>query len=55
MNDWANRAVIEGGASIVAALFVLFSAMLNPKAAAIIAVLFLVAYATYKFIQSRFS
>lgn len=55
MDDRANRAVIEGGVSIIAALFVLFSAMLNPKVSAVIAALFLVAYATYKFIQSRFS
>lgn len=55
MDDWANRAVIEGGVSVVAALFVLFSAMLNPKVSVVIAVGFLVAYATYKFIQSRFA
>jgi len=54
MDNGANRAVIEGGISVVAALFVLFSAMLNPKFSAVIAVAFLVAYATYKFIQSRF-
>ncbi len=55
MGDLANREVIEGAVSIVAALFVLFSAMLNPIASVVISVVFLVIYATYKFVQSRFT
>lgn len=39
----------EATISILAALFVLFSAMLDPKVSVVLAVIFLVALAVYKF------
>ncbi len=39
----------EGTISIIAALFVLFSAMLDPRVSVIVAVFALVALAIYKF------
>jgi hypothetical protein len=43
----------EGAVSIIAALFVLFSAMLNPVLSAGLAVVFLLALAVYKLLPQR--
>ena len=39
----------EATISILAALFVLFSAMLDPRVSVVLSVIFLVAFAVYKF------
>ena len=43
----------ESTLSIIAALFVLFTALLAPPVAAILAIFLLVAFALYKYLQSR--
>lgn len=43
----------ESTLSIIAALFVLFTALLAPPVAAVLAVFLLVAFAVYKYLQSR--
>ena len=43
----------EGTLSIIAALLVLFTAMLAPPVSTMLAILLLVAFAVYKFLQSR--
>jgi len=43
----------EGILAVMAALLVLFSAMLNPRVSAGLAVLVLIGYAAYKFISNR--
>jgi len=43
----------ESTLSIIAALFVLFTALLAPPVAAILAVVLLMAFAIYKYLQSR--
>jgi Ca2+/Na+ antiporter len=45
----------ESIVAILAAFFVLFSAMLDPRVSAELAVVFLVALAAYKFFRSRHS
>ncbi len=42
----------ESTASIIAALFVLFTAMIDPRISAALAVIFLIAFAIYKYWQS---
>jgi hypothetical protein len=44
---------IEGTLSIIAALVVLFTAMLDPRASAGLAVGLLIAYAVYKYVFGR--
>jgi hypothetical protein len=43
----------EGTLAVIAALLVLFSAMLNPRVSAGLAVLVLIGYAAYKFVSNR--
>jgi hypothetical protein len=43
----------ESTLSIIAALLVLFTAMIAPPVSAVLAVFLLVAFAIYKYIQSR--
>jgi hypothetical protein len=43
----------ESALGLIAALLVLFSAMIAPPASAMLAVLMLIAFAVYKFWQSR--
>lgn len=43
----------ESALSIIAALFVLFAALIAPPVSAALAILFLVAFAIYKYRQSR--
>ncbi len=47
------NAATESRISILAALFVLFSAMLDPRVSAALAIVFLVTLAVYKFAVSR--
>ncbi len=49
--DMSNKT--EGVIAILASFFVLFSAMLNPKISAGLAVVFLVVLASYKLYQSK--
>jgi len=43
----------EGILAVIAALLVLFSAMVDPRVSAGLAVLVLIGYAVYKFVSSR--